>query len=53
MEGQVPVNGSGPDEGQLGVEWVPIRRLASIRMYPRFLQAGHSESGSVYRGDVN
>ncbi|HUG13988.1 MAG TPA: NUDIX domain-containing protein [Thermomicrobiales bacterium] len=50
-------NGSMPDEGQLGVVWVPLADLERERLYPlslaRALAAGEWDGVPVYLGDVN
>jgi 8-oxo-dGTP diphosphatase len=49
--------GSIPDPGQLGFAWLPVERLTSTRLYPKYLRpllkTGPDFSGPVYVGDVN
>ncbi len=51
--------GSHPDEGQIGVEWLPLERIHEFRMYPltiRDLVANPGdlrERQAVYLGDIN
>lgn len=51
-------NGTEPDSGQIGVDWLPLSELLQIRMYPKALRkylinhfAGVKQP--VYIGDVN
>lgn len=49
--------GSTPDDAQVGVEWLEIRRLTSYRLYPlvireKILNLG-TEGHCAYLGDVN
>ncbi len=52
-----PQNGSGPDNGQLSVEWLPLDELENFRLYPKAL-VKHLKNFScikeaIYLGDVN
>ena len=53
---QKPQNGSNPDQGQLGVDWIAVDQMQNFRIYPkelkRFLQENQSK-GKIYLGDVN
>lgn len=55
--GAQPGNGSMPDEGQIGVVWVPLADLEQERLYPlslsRALASGAWGDVPVYLGDVN
>jgi len=51
-------NGSVPDDGQIGIEWLPLADLLNYRLYPQALrekiiayQSG--KTFSVYLGDIN
>ncbi|SHF72891.1 NUDIX domain-containing protein [Ornithinibacillus halophilus] len=53
-------NGIVPDDGQIGVEWLPIPDLISYRLYPQELRkyimdykTGISKNTTVYLGDIN
>jgi 8-oxo-dGTP diphosphatase len=48
-------NGSNPDTYQVGVEWVDLRQLANIRVYPKSLGKKLQEDcfSPIYLGDVN
>jgi hypothetical protein len=59
-EGQPePAAGIIPDDGQIGVEWLPVKNLTDYRLYPMsmvpsimVLESGkHPEK--IYLGDVN
>lgn len=51
--------GSHPDEGQVGVEWLPLDRIHQFRLYPLTLRdhvanrAYQREQQAAYLGDVN
>ena len=46
-----------PDEGQVGVAWLPLIELGSYRIYPKELQVvlacGINPSARIYLGDIN
>lgn len=52
-----PASGHIPDNAQIGVEWVDLRKFSEIRIYPSILKRVIHEDGSlekiVYLGDVN
>lgn len=50
-----PRMGHVPDEGQEGVRWLPLRELATARLYPAVLKQvlGGPTKGPIYLGDVN
>ena len=54
---QTPHNGAVPDSAQIGVEWVDVKSVKDIRLYPGALKAVFSDTGElcggVYLGDVN
>jgi len=55
-DGAEPANGHEPDTWQVGIEWVPLERMASCRFYPaamRPLLAFACAGGPVYLGDIN
>ncbi|TDL30875.1 NUDIX domain-containing protein [Jeotgalibacillus sp. S-D1] len=50
--------GSIPDEGQLGVEWLPLSTLFSYRLYPQSIRKkvidySKGIKSAVYLGDIN
>lgn len=52
-----PANGSEPDNGQLGVEWLPLNEIENYRLYPKAL-INHLKhypdiKEGIYLGDVN
>ncbi|MFD2630411.1 NUDIX domain-containing protein [Oceanobacillus kapialis] len=51
-------NGSVPDDGQIGVEWLPLTELLNDRLYPQTVRkylVDHvaGKQAPVYLGDVN
>jgi 8-oxo-dGTP diphosphatase len=50
-------NGPNPDDGQLGVLWIPIEGLVQARLYPlhlaRMLATGEWRDQPTYLGDIN
>ena len=51
-------NGSNPDKGQVGAEWIPIDQLMDYNLFPRDLRThliSYSNNGKslVYVGDIN
>jgi 8-oxo-dGTP pyrophosphatase MutT (NUDIX family) len=57
-DGQEPCLGHEPDCDQVGIEWLPLARLAEYRLYPSglrtLLRDGLEEArGPVYLGDCN
>ncbi len=51
--GSEPKNGEMKDANQVGVEWVPLERLSSVRVYPKLFQNGLGDFNTIYLGDVN
>jgi len=56
--GKVIENGTIPDDGQIGVEWLPLSSLLEHRLYPQeirshFINYFNGEKHSVYLGDIN
>lgn len=52
----VPRMGSAPDTDQSGAAWLPVRELASARLYPAALKRVLADGGGTmqaYLGDVN
>ncbi|MBP1993020.1 NUDIX domain-containing protein [Paenibacillus eucommiae] len=49
------VNGTNPDKDQVGVEWIEIKKLHEIRLYPKALGKIiiNNEIEIRYLGDVN
>ncbi|HEX9068450.1 MAG TPA: NUDIX domain-containing protein [Ktedonobacterales bacterium] len=54
--------GTNMDEGQVGIEWLPLAKLETIRFYPMAIRpiivrahsaVGETERGPIYLGDVN
>ena len=45
-EGARPAVGAVPDENQTAVEWLPLDRLASHRLYPRSLRTALADIGA-------
>lgn len=52
-----PKNGSEPDNGQLGVEWLSLEILDNYRLYPKalinHLKNFNNIKNAIYLGDVN
>lgn len=52
-----PSEGHEPDDGQIGLKWIPLGELHEHPFYPKalvpHLQRGRYESGAQYLGDVN
>ncbi|WP_077600949.1 NUDIX domain-containing protein [Oceanobacillus sojae] len=51
-------NGAVPDEGQIGVEWLPIADLMNYRLYPqaireKIIACTLGKEFPVYLGDIN
>ncbi|MFC7686072.1 NUDIX domain-containing protein [Ureibacillus sp. GCM10028918] len=51
-------NGIIPDEGQIGVEWLPLSELLSFRLYPQTMREYiidyiEGKDLPVYLGDIN
>lgn len=51
-------NGSIPDEGQIGVEWLPLSEILSFRLYPQTMRKYiidymSGKERPVYLGDIN
>lgn len=51
-------NGTNPDEGQIGVEWLSLSELLTYRIYPQqmreyLIKYTKGEPVPVYLGDVN
>lgn len=51
-------NGIVPDEGQIGVEWLPLFELLSYRLYPQTMRQyiidyNAGKDSAVYLGDIN
>ncbi|WP_047985930.1 NUDIX domain-containing protein [Ornithinibacillus californiensis] len=51
-------NGIVPDEGQLGIEWLPLSNILSYRLYPQtmreyLIQYVKGKQLPVYLGDIN
>lgn len=51
-------NGTIPDDGQIGVEWLPLSSLLEHRLYPQkirnhFITYFNGDKHSVYLGDIN
>lgn len=53
VPGSEPRNGEMRDTNQVGVEWVSLDRLGSVRIYPKFFQKGLGDFRAIYLGDVN
>lgn len=52
------INGTSPDKGQIGIEWLPISELLEYELFPRALRThliSYYESGEAvtYVGDIN
>lgn len=52
------INGTNPDKGQIGIEWLPISELLEYELFPRALRThliSYYESGEAvtYVGDIN
>lgn len=51
-------NGTIPDDGQIGVEWLPLSNLLEHRLYPQkirthFINYFNGEKLPIYLGDIN
>ena len=46
-------NGPQMDEGQIGVEWVPLSNLSKTNVYPLDLRTEFVRPSRVYFGDIN
>ena len=51
-------NGSSPDKGQIGTEWLPINELLEYKLFPQALRShiiSYFDSGiaATYVGDIN
>lgn len=51
-------NGSRPDKGQIGTEWLPIHELLEYKLYPQTLRTHlisyfGNEKTKTYVGDIN
>ena len=50
-------NGTNPDKGQVGFEWLSLDRLEDYRLYPKVLRplirGSRQDSPPVYLGNVN
>ena len=53
VPGSEPKNGETRDTNQVDVEWVPLDRLGSVRVYPKLFQKGLDDFQTIYVGDVN
>jgi len=51
--GSEPRDGEMKDTNQVDVEWVPLERLGSVRVYPKFFEKGLGDFQAIYLGDVN
>ncbi len=56
---QTPANGSLPDDGQEGVEWLPLKAIENYRIYPQAMRPYLRDmrfqmpDKTLYLGDVN
>jgi 8-oxo-dGTP diphosphatase len=52
-----PTSGCEPDNAQIGVEWVELKKIKEFRIYPSILKEVIHEDGSfektIYLGDTN
>ena len=51
-------NGTIPDDGQIGVEWLPLSNLLEHRLYPQklrthFINYFNGDKHTTYLGDIN
>lgn len=55
LEQSTFLNGTNPDSNQVGVEWIEIKKLDEIRLYPKALSKMIKQNDSIicYLGDVN
>ncbi|HEY3250974.1 MAG TPA: NUDIX domain-containing protein [Ignavibacteria bacterium] len=48
---------SGPDAGQIGIEWLDLNNIKNIRLYPlamrEYLNAALTQTRTIYLGDAN
>lgn len=56
-EGAEPSPGSETDRKQIGIEWLDLKRLTSVRFLPAdavpFIQRELAQSDDLYLGDIN
>ncbi|XUX06620.1 NUDIX domain-containing protein [Sporosarcina sp. UB5] len=57
MENEI-TNGSNPDKGQIGAEWIPVHQLMDYNLFPQALRAhlilySNDEKELTYVGDIN
>lgn len=53
---QTPQNGSSPDSGQVGVEWINLNEIQNYRIFPDLLKQrlrSDNTATNIYLGDVN
>lgn len=52
-----PKNGCVPDTYQIGIEWIALKKLKELRIYPSILKKVINEDGNfeeiTYLGDIN
>ena len=57
VDNSIPCNGAIPDGMQISVEWIPLRQLNHVRIYPSVLKKVIHEDGTfenkIYLGAVN
>ena len=51
-------NGSNPDKGQIGTEWIPIKDLLNYKLFPQALRSHlisyfNIGKSKIYVGDIN
>lgn len=53
--GAVATLGASPDDGQIGIAWVPLAELDAARIYPRILARllPNGTTSPIYLGDIN
>jgi len=55
-EDHFPGMGANPDLGQVGIVWLPLAEIESVRIYPKILRnmlVADVKEADIYLGDVN
>jgi len=55
-DGHFPEMGMNPDPSQVGIVWLPLAEIESVRIYPQILRnllGAYGKEADIYLGDVN